>query len=158
MYGYRETGIELIRWYQREKSGLRWLSELFQIKKEICTDLHRLAWNFHTLIELMSKIIFGSWMIIIDSCKKKTFAEFLRLVQTCKDLKRLAKTCINLHDTFTHLLSQCQRVLQDLKWLSLILVRIKKLAQTFADLHRLTQTCTNFHCTLGYLQSYFQMM
>ena len=81
-----------------------------------------------------------------------------RLLQTCTDLQRLAKTCIDLHDTFTHLLSQCQRILQDLEWLSLILVRTKRLAQTFADLLGLTQTCTNLHCTLGYLHSYFQMI
>ena len=38
-----------------------------------------------------------------------------RLWQTFADLHRLAKTCIDLHDTFTHLLSQYERVLQDLE-------------------------------------------
>ena len=34
-----------------------------------------------------------------------------RLWQTFADLHRLAKTCIDLHNTFTDILRQCQRVL-----------------------------------------------
>ena len=64
---------------------------------KICTDLHRLARRTQPYMvlsfDVILKIIVVSKMIII------VFVRIKRIVQTCTDLHKLAKTCMALKNT-----------------------------------------------------------